>query len=459
MRLEIAPVRLKLAIKRSKAVFKLSASVMVLPLLFSGPVSAEGLVSIMDKALLADPRISIADYQYRISEDQDRQALGAMLPQVRATANLSRNEQKSTASDGTPIHEHYDGEKYNLSLQQVVFNKSVFDSRDRTRHVIKQRDFEKNSTLGEVLLDVTERYIAVLAANDDLELVQSEKETVQKQLDQVTRLYEKQLVKVTDVLEVQTRMDMIQTDEIEAENSVQVAKESLTELINEPVDTLYSLQQDIKFPGLEHTVNHWMKKARSNNPQILAMDEAVRASLSRIEESKGGHYPTLDLVLSSQKSDVGFENSSTSRTDTNYLGLTLNVPLYSGGATSARIQEASNQWSLTQLERERTLRFVMKSTREAYLGAQSSLKRITASERSVLSAQKSYKAMNTSFKYGTVTVVDVINALQNEYQARRDLQQAKYNHINFWLRLVFFAGELEPSKLVKVNSWLESAEG
>ena len=45
--------------------------------------------------------------------------------------------------------------------------------------------------------------------------------------------------------------------------------------------------------------------------------------------------------------------------------------------------------------------------------------------------------MQQGFNLGTVTSVDVLNAIRDQYQAERELQRIRYEHINLLLLLNF----------------------
>ena len=67
--------------------------------------------------------------------------------------------------------------------------------------------------------------------------------------------------------------------------------------------------------------------------------------------------------------------------------------------------------------------------------------------------------MRKGFSLGTVTSVDVLNALRDEFSAQRDLQMARYEHIKALLYLKREAGVLTPQDLLEVNTWLVPPSG
>ncbi len=419
--------------------------------LFSAASLANGedLVTMMDQALSADTRIKISEFEAKISDEQDWQALGRLLPQLSAFGQFSHNERSDNADTDS-----YRGEKYSVSMSQVVFNFDAFNNKIRTARVLDQSNYVTQDVIGTVLLDVTEKYLQVLGTRDSLALVQAEKESVQGQLDRYEKLYEKGLIKVTDLLDARVRRDTIQADEIEILNSVEVAREALVKMTGKSVGTLDPLRAQSEFPKVEGAVEDWITKAQNTNPALLAQRMGVLAAEAGARQAYGSYMPRVELQLNHQKSDVGFENSQTAQTDTNYIALNVSVPLFAGGSNYFRIREARTRVQLEQMREEEQMRELMRGTREAYLNARSNERRIQASERRLSSAQKSYQAMQESFKYSAVTVVDVLDALQAEFSARRDLLNAKYAYLLAWLQLHYLAGELTPEQIHVMNNLL-----
>ena len=65
--------------------------------------------------------------------------------------------------------------------------------------------------------------------------------------------------------------------------------------------------------------------------------------------------------------------------------------------------------------------------------------------------------MQQGFNLGTVTSVDVLNAIRDQYQAERELQRIRYEHINLLLLLKRETGTLSAEDLLEVGAWLTPA--
>ncbi len=424
----------------------------ILLLILSAAARAENLVSVMEQALSSDPRVKISELQLEISENQNWRALSPLLPQLNASSQFSHNERTQVGGG----RDSYKGEKYAVSASQVIFDFDAISNKIKTARLVDRYGYELEDVIGTVLLDVTERYLGVLGEHDNLALVQAEKESVQSQLSRYEKLYEKGLVKVTDLLDARVRRDTIQADEIEILNQLEVAREALVRLTGQPPGTLARLDSHAAFPVVEGEMTDWVDRAKQNNPGLMASKMTVAAAESKVKQSWGGFMPRVDLRLSHQKSDIGFENSRAPRNRTNTASLVVSLPLFSGGSSYFALQESRSQVQLEQMRQEDLMREIVRSTREAYLNANSNWRRIAASEKRLDSARESHKAMTKSFEYSAVTVVDVLNALQQEFAARRDLLRAKYAYLLAWLRLHYLAGELTPEEIHLLNGLLTS---
>jgi outer membrane protein len=95
------------------------------------------------------------------------------------------------------------------------------------------------------------------------------------------------------------------------------------------------------------------------------------------------------------------------------------------------------------------------AARQAFLGITSGAAQVRALESAVVSTESQLSSTRLGQEVGVRTQVDVLNAQQLLFSARRDLAQSKYNYILSLLRLEAAIGELTEDDLVAVNQWLD----
>ncbi|WP_417539525.1 TolC family outer membrane protein [Marinobacter sp.] len=424
------------------------------PASVSASTYATDLMSLYREARLEDPRVLAAYARSVGGQARQREALGRLLPQLNASGAFNR-----TKYDNRTTEQVYNNERYLVSLTQYLYNKSAWENYQKFKSLARQGEFQAIDAQAEATVDLAQRYFVALASDDELELVMAERRATQKNLDRVNAMYERKLAMITDVLDLRARVDALAAQEVEARNQVRVSREELSELVGRTVaEKLSRIREDVALQVPGESLDVWIERAVAANPALKARESALAAAEAAVREGKGGHYPELSLNLTAQRSDVGYDNTLAPLSDSYVASVGVQIPLYSGGSTSARVRALYNDRLATEQELEAIRREVVKETTSAYLTAQSSVERIRASRNALESAEKSSIAAEKGFQYGVVNSVDVLTSVQNEYSARRDLLKAQYDFITNILVLNRWAGRLSEQSVENVNVWLARSE-
>jgi outer membrane protein len=418
------------------------------------PVSAStyalDLAGLYREARLEDPRVLAAYARARSASEQQREALGGLLPQLSAQSNFNRILRKDDAA-----REIYDNKSYSLSLTQYLYNKTAWEGWQKAKSVTAQKGAQAEDSHAEATVDLAKRYFIALAADDELELVQAERRATQKNLDRINMLYERQMAKITDQLDLKARVDALAAQEVDARNQVQVSREALSEIVGRRIDERLSrVRNDVALQAPTVPLANFVSQAMDANPLLKAYQSGAEAADAAVREGKGGHYPQLSVSLSAQQSDVGYDNTLTPRSDSYVATLGVRVPIYSGGSTSARVRGLYDDQLAAAQELEGVRRQVVKETTTAYLTAQASVEKMRANKNALSSAQQSSVAAQKAFAYGVVNAVDVLTSVQNEFKARRDLLRSQYDFITNLFMLNRWSGKLNQESVDSVNVWL-----
>ncbi len=400
-------------------------------------------------ALDYSPQLQIAEERWNVSTARKKAATGQLLPQLNANASLSDNTQ-----DRLNIINKYRGERYSLQLTQVLFNWQAFAARGAAALMEDQAEAEYFAELSWLLADVAEKYFNVLQAEDAVTSVRSELEAVTNQLNQIQSLYNLQSAKITDLYSAQARQAAVQAQQLELESVLAQARGELRAIAGVNVGPLFRLDENIEIPPLTESVEVWLERARAGSPVIRARQYAMEAAAKRVSQERGAYMPRVSLIAQQQLSDIGFDNVPMDRTDTTYFGVDVSVPLFAGGSNRASVKEAAGLQGIAQNELRQARLEIIERTRTAYLQTKSSELRTQAAEKLFESTQLSLTAMQRGFELGAVTSVDVLNAVGDRYQAERDLQKARYEHIKYSLFLKREAGVLTADDLINVGAWL-----
>ncbi|MFN3238474.1 MAG: TolC family outer membrane protein [Pseudomonadales bacterium] len=398
-------------------------------------------------ALDYSPRLKISEQRKAIGEARYDAAKGQLLPQISAQATLTDNKR-----DNGTTSTDFDGERYSVQLRQVLFNWEAFSARRQAISEQDRSEAEYYYELSTVLTEVAEKYFNVLQAQGEVSSNKAELDAVKKQLSQIEGQYEKQLAQITDLLQAQASVAAVESDQIRLQSDLDLAKEALRSASGLGVGNLNDLADNARSPSSAAGLQEWVAMAYDNNYQIKAKQHAIEAAREGIERRKGTYFPTASLIVERQDSDVGFDNAPIRKSETTYFGVDINVPIWQGGTRKAGVREARSLHAIAESELEQIKLDTSEIVRSAYLQYKASESAIKAAQSLYDSTTKTADAMAKGFELGTVTNVDVLNAIRDQFQAERRLQEAKYDSIKFYLILKREAGDLSAEDMVEISS-------
>lgn len=437
---------------------------------------ADTLWDIYQMARQNDPQLREAEATRLATQEAKPQARGALLPQISGSTNLTNDEVDSKSTSSFPFGpglissvgaSRSDKFDWQVQLRQTVFR---WDQWVRFRQADKEvLQSEIDYRVAEIALytRVADAYFNVLAAEDTLAANIAAREAIGRQLEQAQKRFEVGLIAITDVQEAQSGYDQAVAAEIVAKRSLANSKEVLREIVGDYPGELSKPKSEIPLlPPSPADEAQWVETALQQNLSLQSAQIGAEIARDDISIARAGHLPTVDFVTShtdnrqrgSQSSLSVFSVSdgpSNVDRETDVFGLQIAVPIYSGGATSSRVQQTVYQHRAAKERLERTARQTERATRDAYLAVNSEISRVKALQQALKSAQTALQATEAGFEVGTRTTVDVLDARRQLYQAETNYARSRYDYIVNVLKLKEAAGSLAEPDLQEVNGWLE----
>jgi outer membrane protein len=178
-----------------------------------------------------------------------------------------------------------------------------------------------------------------------------------------------------------------------------------------------------------------------------------------IARNRAAHLPTLDAFATASENGSGPTSIGGFANDvrSTVVGVQIAVPIYQGGSINSRVREAIANEDRARQDLENARRTAEFNARQAFLGITSGTAQVRALEQALVSTQSQLSSTRLGQEVGVRTQVDVLNAQQLLFSARRDLAQSKYNYILSLLRLEGAIGDLTENDIVAVNQWLDRA--
>ncbi|MGZ8261506.1 MAG: TolC family outer membrane protein, partial [Methylotenera sp.] len=350
---------------------------------------------------------------------------------------------------------NYEGYSYGVDARQPIFRKQNLVQMDQSKIQVSQADKQLYLSQQTLILRTTQAYFDVLLAQDKIDLIVAQKTAILSQLDQAKANFEVGTATITDVNEAQARYDLTVAQEIAAINEYQIAKHSIQAITGEIPQKLATVKADIKTNSLEQSMDKWLEVAAKNNLNIQIQQDALKFSEQEVERLRAGHLPTLDAVASYTDNYAnGSANGFGSDLKNGTIGLQLQIPLYQGGAISSRVRQAEWNRQKAQDDVEIARSQTELETQRAYLNLSTGIAQVKAYEQALISSQSQLDSTKLGYEVGVRTSVDVLNAQQQFFSAKRDLLQARYNYLINIIRLKAASGVVAEPDLADINQQL-----
>ena len=380
------------------------------------------------------------------------QSRAGLMPTVMLGADRSLVHQMET------FPEHYAINDWSLSLVQPLFRWDRWLSFKESDTKVAQADRNFQSATQNLLLRVTSAYFDFLAAEDNVRVATAETSAMTRQLVVAKERLLVGAAILTEQHEAQSRLDFAQAQEIAAENELENKREALREITGSLPDQLAALRDDVSFPApTPPDVEKWVASARADNPNLQVARLQVQVADSERQKARAGHFPTVDLVLThsyQDNQDREMKWLGGYPSDANIAMVQVKLPLFMGGQVVSAERQAVAGVEQARDDLDTAERQVVRGTRDAFRMVNSSLARVTAYSQALVSAKSMLDTTVEGREVGVRTMVDVLNAERDYFQAQRDLSAARHDYILASFQLKGMNGSLSPADLVAVNQWL-----
>ena len=424
------------------------------------PLQAQDLSETFELALQNDPVLKEAQANQLATGESRPQSIARLLPNVSANGLGSSDwlkNQKYRVDARSPDYrgpnQSYWSFVFNIKLTQPLFHWDYWIQLSQSDNQIAQAEADYQAVLQKLMVRTTEAYFNVLSAQDTVDLILAEKQSISRQLDQAKQRFEVGLNAITDVYEAQSAFDDAIANEIEAVNDLENKKEALREIIGDNEVKLNSLGAALPLLRPEPSnIKVWSATAETNNFNVISALNKAEFSRKSIDVQRAGHLPQLDMVALYTDSDVN--STSGFRGDTQSVGLQVNIPLFEGGAVNSRTRQASYQYEAAKESLIAVKRAVKRQVTDAYNGVVSNISRVEALKTAVISAESAVEASEVGFEIGTRTMVEVLAEQKKLYRTKRDFLRSRYDYLINSIKLKQASSELTQNDLEQINRLL-----
>ncbi len=435
---------------------------LVLALTLALPFGAHAadLLQTYELARTGDTQLSIAESTSLIDKEGKVQARAALLPQLNGSVGYDRTH---SSRPGSPFGDGK-GRSYGVTVSQSLFDWSRIANLRAQQAISKAADYDVAAANQQLITRTSAAYFDVLIGIESLAAAETNEAASRKQFDYAQKRLDVGLAPITDVHEARAQYDSARANTILARNRLDDAYRALTELTGQPISNLQGLPDDFR-PELpaDQSAQGWVDRALEQNPNLKAVEFQKQSAEYGVSSARAGHYPTLSFSGNYGNSadwdsvHGPFSPGISSEAEGYTWGITLTVPLFSGGATQSRVRQALSQRDIADESLEQTRRALIRNTSNAYQALVAGVSEVEARRLAVVSAQSAYDASNVGLEVGTRTVLDVLQNQRTLFAAQVEYAQAKYNFLQNRLLLEQAAGTLDINDVQDINRLLTVA--
>ena len=437
---------------------------------------AENLIDAYRQALQSDPVLKQAEAQSRIGEAGADISRSVLLPQLNGQVSFNDSHGISSGTqvfydkngnptlEDTTVHTGGRSRTESVGLTQVLFDLGQFSTWRASKASARAAEAQYTAAEQNLILRVAQAYFTVLSDEEQLKYAEANEKALQKQLDQAQAKYDVGFAAITDVVDAKAQHDTAVANVISVKNQVFNDRQALAQITGQPPGTLDTLTDNLPLtPPQPDNMQDWVNTALASNPSLQAQRDQREAAQHDVTAAYAGHLPTLDASVSYSRNPswggVGFTTSGVPRGDSRSsgttVGLVLSVPLFAGGGIHARVKQAIAQRDQASDVLEQDRRTVLSNTRSAFNAIEAGISSVQAQKAAVESAKTALDATQAGYQIGTRTIVDLLIAQQNYFQAQSAYSQSRHALVVNRLNLEFAAGTLSVKNLEAVNRLLQ----
>lgn len=414
------------------------------------------LKDVLQIALNTNHEIKKAQLEVENGRYKTKEAWASALPSVEGAGGLTHNpllQQSALPGDffgqpGTTMLVAL-GQKWNtsigVSVSQVLFNQAVFAGLKAAK--TSQELFELQASLTEevIIEQVTSAYYAILIQQKKLNVVDTTISNTQKTLDIAITQFENGLIKEVDKKRLMVTVSNLKSQRQQLQNELDILINQLKLIAGIPVAEPLTLSKTESFEEKETLAND---VNISNRTEMALLETQQKLLQIELQATKAGRYPTLSLSGSYSYQGLSNEFPYTAGDQANWfdvasVGLNLKIPIFSGFATSSKIQQSKIANQKIQEDIALTTNQLNFAVTNAKNQMENSLITLNIQKENVELAREVASSIKVNYNNGLASLNDLLSSETSLTESENNYLMAMLNYKIAEIELIKAAGNLK----------------
>jgi outer membrane protein len=415
---------------------------------FTTNVKSDGdslsLKNIIEKVISSHPSVKVAEEAINNADAKIGLAKTGYYPDADATAsftNIGPVTKLSIPNMGT--FQLYPENNYSAS---VNYRQLVYDF-GRTRQNI---EFENESkTIAQQTIEQVKQKLSLYAVNNNYTLVflqaaikikDEQLAALNNHLSYVEKMMATGSATEYQILATKVKISTVESQKVDIVATRTAQQASLNSLLGNDQKSSPVVKNDLNVALPAVQSDSLLSFAYHNRDEVLLNEKRTSLAGLRLDLVKLQNKPVINFVASGGAKN-GYIPDLKKLTPNYVLGLNLKVPLFDGMKNKYNVSQAQSALTSLSYESEITKRGVSNelSEAEAYMAA--AWKKVSQFELQVTQALKAYSLAETSFKAGTITNLDLLDADTSLSESRLMLLKARIDYVAIVYKLKAALGE------------------
>lgn len=374
------------------------------------------------------------------------------LPDLNGSASHSFNFGRSLQMDNTYQQLNTQNTGLNLNTSIPLFTGMQIPNKIALSKLnLKAAVEDLNKAKEDISIQVTSAYLQVLF-NEELAKVAHEQVTLSEEmLKQKTAFFKVGKASEAELYEAKSRAAQDQLSAVQADNEYRLALLDLSQLLELPTPEGFgivspSIDEDKDFSILTSPADIY-SEALLIKPSIKAAQYRVEGAQKSIRIAQSGYYPQLSLgagiatsYYNVSRRENGNFGSQLRDNFSQYIGLSLNIPIFNRFSTRNQVRKARIQQTTLNWQLEDAKKALYKEIQQAYYNAVNAESKFESSRTADEAAKASFNLMKEKYANGKATSTEFNEARTNWLKAVSDRIQAKYDYLFRTKILDFYKG-------------------
>ena len=408
----------------------------------------------VDYALENNITVKQQDVTRRQNEVELSTARNSRLPDLNASASQNWSFGRGLTSENTYSNQNTSNTSFSLGTSVPLFTGfRIPRTIELNRLNLEAATADLAKARDDVSVQVAQAYVQILY---DMELRDVAARQIQIDSMQVARLREMfRTGKASGVEVAQQEATLAQSHltHTQADNDCRLALLSLAQLLELPTPEGFDIVRPdtsritVGTAAVLPLPDEIYREAVAFKPEIKAEMYRLKSADMNIKVAKSALWPTLSLSAglgSNFYQTSGFDAESFGRQMRNnfsqYIGLSLNVPIFNRFATRNSIRTARLNREAQTLQLDNVKKTLYKEIQQAYYNAVAAGAQYESSTEAARSSKAAFDLMAAKYEYGKANITEFNEAKNNWLKAESDLARAKYEYMYDTSLIDFYRG-------------------